>query len=640
MTNSFLTFIPSINHFCTMKQFLSVLFAGFLLLDWLYAQNYDEPVFQNMEDSLLKIMEKNKIPGVQVAITNRDSILFLGNLGLADARNNLPVTGETMFRIGSISKSFAAASIMMLVEEGKISLDDSISRIIPEIEFENKWESSDPVRIVNLLEHTSGFDDLHIMEYVTQAEGWTTQKCLDFHPDSRTSRWKPGMHMSYCNSGPVVAAYIVEKMSGQPFEEFVRDHIFNPLGMVHSDYFPSSYVAKHLAKGYTGDELKEAPYWHVLGRPSGAINSTATEMAAYVRFYLNRGRVDSVRLLDSTTIYRMEHPRTTLAAKACVTEGYGLNIATDYFKGVKVCGHNGGMNGFLAGMGYMTDLGVGYIFFMNSDGEGFSELERTILSALIPDSLVKTAADMTVKGINIDPAMSGWYRSATSRQEISAFAQKIFDVVHIRPGDTNFVYQPLFEPKYTVYPIKEHVLMFETENHNFTPLVYIKDGEGAEYLQMPCFSGNYVKTSGFRVWFDIVLAGVCLLLMASSILATLIWIPVRLIRRKPCRFVAARVLPFLAVFFLSMAVILFMQGMSGDMIENFGSITIFSSGFWLFSILFVVFTGLSLFTSFISFGRPMNRAARVHALLVTLACVVVSVYLLSEGLIGLRTWVY
>jgi hypothetical protein len=446
--------------------------------------------------------------------------------------------------------------------------------------------------------------------------------------------------MSYCNSGPVVAAYVVEKMSGQPFEEFVRECIFNPLGMVRSDYFPSSHVVQHLAKGYTGDELKEAPYWHILGRPSGAVNSTATEMAAYVRFYLNRGSVDSVRLLDTASINRMEHPRTTLAAKAGVSEGYGLNITTDYFKGVKVCGHNGGMNGFLAGMGYMTDLGVGYVFFMNTDGEGFAELERTILSALIPDSRVRTAADMAVKGIHIDPAMAGWYRSATSRQEISAFAQKIFDVVHIIPGDTNFIYQPLFEKKYIVHPIKEHVLMFETEKHNFTPLVYIKDGEKEEYLQTPCFSGNYVKTSGFCVWFSMVLAGVCLLLMATSILAALIWIPVRLIRRKSYRFTAARVFPLLAVLFLGIAVILFIQGMNGDMMENFGNITIYSLGFWLFSLLFVVFTGLSLITTVISFGRSMNRAARIHAVLVTLACVVVSVYLLSEGIIGLRTWAY
>lgn len=623
-----------------MRSFFTALIPCLLLAGSISAQHCDESVFQTLKDSLIKIMEKNKIPGVQVAITNRDSVLYMANLGLADVHDSIPVTSETMFRIGSISKSFTAASIMMLVEDGIVNLDDAIAGLIPEIEFRNRWEATDPVRIGNLLEHTSGFDDIHIIEYATQADGWTTRQCLDFHPDSRTSRWRPGMHMSYCNSGPVVAAYVVEKMTGMPLEDYVRECIFTPLGMVYSDYFPSEYVLQHLAKGYTGEDMKEAPYWHILGRPSGAINSTATEMAAYVRFYLNRGSVDSIQLLDPASIDRMEHPRTTLAAKAGVTEGYGLNIGTDYYKGVKVCGHNGGMNGFLSGMGYMPELGVGYIFSMNSDGEGFGELERTIMSALIPDSLVRTAADMAVEGTTIDPAMFGWYRSATSRQQITAFVQKILDVVHIRANDTQYLYQPLFEPTYTVYPINEHTLMFETEKHNFTPMVYIKDTDNTEYLQTPCFSGNYIKKSGFVIWFNVILTGVCLALMASSILAALIWIPVRLIRRKPFRFMVARVLPLFAVIFLGIAVILFIQGMNGDMMENFGGITIFSLGFTVFTILFVAFTGLGLLASLFSFGRPMNRAARVHAMLVTLACVVVSVYLLLEGIIGLRTWAY
>jgi hypothetical protein len=298
------------------------------------------------------------------------------------------------------------------------------------------------------------------------------------------------------------------------------------------------------------------------------------------------------------------------------------------------------MNGFLAGMGYMPDLGVGYIFFMNRDGDGFGDLERTIMSSLIPDSAVTTAAEMAVKEVTVDPAMAGWYRSANSRQQISSFAQKILDVIHIQVNDTIYLYQPLFESPYSVYPISDHTLMFETEKHNFTPIAYIKDKDGSEYVQTTSFSGNYVKTGGFWVWFDIVLSGICLVLMASSILAALVWIPLQLLGKKPYRFIPARVFPFIASLCFAVGSILLITGMNGDMMENLGNITLFSFGFYLFMILFAVFSGLAVMTSLVAFGRKMNRLARVHSLLISLACVTVTVYFLIEGIVGLRTWAY
>ncbi len=116
-------------------------------------------------------------------------------------------TGDTLFRIGSISKMFVSLSVLMLQEQGQLALDDLVRSRIPDVAFENPWEQTDPVRIVHLLEHTTGFDDLTFREYahgrlVTLKEG------LDYEPRSRKSRWRPGTRFSYCNSGPPMAAYI------------------------------------------------------------------------------------------------------------------------------------------------------------------------------------------------------------------------------------------------------------------------------------------------------------------------------------------------------------------------------------------------------------------------------------------------
>jgi hypothetical protein len=99
--------------------------------------------------------------------------------------------------------------------------------LAPEVWFDNPWESSNPVRIVNLLEHTTGWDDLHFREYAKQApDSMSLREGLDYDHHSRTSRWPPGTRMAYCNAGPAAAAYVVEKLTGQRFEDFVQQHLF------------------------------------------------------------------------------------------------------------------------------------------------------------------------------------------------------------------------------------------------------------------------------------------------------------------------------------------------------------------------------------------------------------------------------
>ncbi|MGD2216756.1 MAG: serine hydrolase domain-containing protein, partial [Gemmatimonadales bacterium] len=177
---------------------------------------------EELQQAIRRVLEQTNTPGAGVALVTRDSIVWVGGVGLADVEAERPVTGETVFRQGSISKSFVSLSVLLLQERGRLSLNGRVSELAPEIEFENRWEETAQVRLVHLLEHTSGFDDIHLTEYVSGKSSTTLREALDYHPDSRTSRWEPGTHMSYCNSGPALAAYIVEKISGQPFEDFVQ----------------------------------------------------------------------------------------------------------------------------------------------------------------------------------------------------------------------------------------------------------------------------------------------------------------------------------------------------------------------------------------------------------------------------------
>ena len=165
-----------------------------------------KPAAQSIEElrlGLENILKDTHTPGVSLAIVHKDGPEWVAGLGIADVSSHRANSPDTLFRIGSTSKAFAALSILMLAGQGKLSLDDPVHKLAPEVWFENRWESTDPIRVVHLLEHTTGWDDVHFREYAKQApDTMSLGEGLDYDHRSRTSRWPPGTRMAYCNSGP------------------------------------------------------------------------------------------------------------------------------------------------------------------------------------------------------------------------------------------------------------------------------------------------------------------------------------------------------------------------------------------------------------------------------------------------------
>ncbi len=124
-----------------------------------------------LRQQLQKVLQDTHTPGASVAIVHRDGPEWIAGLGTSNVAANQAVTEETLFRIGSVSKGFVSLSILKLVNEGKLSLNDPVHKLVPEIWFENHWEATDPARVVDLLEHTTGWDDLHLREYAKNAKG-------------------------------------------------------------------------------------------------------------------------------------------------------------------------------------------------------------------------------------------------------------------------------------------------------------------------------------------------------------------------------------------------------------------------------------------------------------------------------------
>src|SRR5580704_17427538 len=165
----------------------------------------------DLQKAMKDVVDKAHLPGAGVALVSNGELLWCGGFGKADLGSGREVTCETQFRVGSISKTFVALALLMLQEEGKINLEARLQDVAPEVPVKNGWEAEDPVRIVNLLEHTAGFDDMEASEVYTLRDPYD-YPLLDvfkrFHKPLEV-RWPPGTRMSYSNPGYGVAGYLI-----------------------------------------------------------------------------------------------------------------------------------------------------------------------------------------------------------------------------------------------------------------------------------------------------------------------------------------------------------------------------------------------------------------------------------------------
>ena len=226
-----------------MKRVLFLLFIFCHLMTPCYPSNAES--IEELQKQIEDVLKETNTPGISIAIVHKDGPEWIAGLGKADVAGNRAATAETLFRIGSTSKALASLAVLLLVEEGKLSLEDPVHKLIPEVWFENRWEETDPVRIVHLLEHTTGWDDMHFREYAKDSPAIGLPEAFNYHHKSRISRWPPGTRMAYCNSGPPVAAYIVEKITGQKFEDYVEEKLLKPIGMKSATYFQPACGSYH-----------------------------------------------------------------------------------------------------------------------------------------------------------------------------------------------------------------------------------------------------------------------------------------------------------------------------------------------------------------------------------------------------------
>lgn len=592
---------------------------------------------EELEERLASIVADNDLVGVSLALADRDGVYWRGAYGYSDLDNGTEMTVDTPLRAGSISKSVTSLLAMQAVEDGLISLDDLVTDLVPHIAISNHFAETDPVRLVHLLEHTAGWDDIHMKEYGNFPESVTLRQGLIDHPNSRTSRWAPGRFMSYANAGPAVAGHVLETLHDEEFESLAQTGVFQPLGMSSATFGQSPSDFEQISRSYTDPDTPYPPT-RIYAGPSGSMAVTAGDLAQLGRLYLNRGRVGDVQLLSEASIDRIERPMTTLAARQGVQTGYGLGNFTSQHDGALYHGHNGAIDGFVAELGYRIDAGETFVILQNTpDGSAITAIRRELVGWIharhpAPEPLA------AIDGVDLE-AYAGWYRQITPRNAMFTPLGNVADNVFVRVEDDHLVVSSDFgQTDAHLYPVGSH--QFAREGNSVPSLSFTEVG-GELYLGIP-LAGTYAPDSQLAVMTPALLFAALVLAAVLIIVFFLIWGIGRLAgafrTSNRWRVWTWPILGFLALLTLFVALIGTLSGGLSGMVTAFSgpspaALTIMAS-----SIAAAVFSLLAIWSLVRS--PDVSWGARIPAGLVTLIVAGFSTWLAMVGWIGIRVWDY
>ena len=348
---------------------------------------------EKFESFLLEKMSKTKIPSVAVSIIKDDEMVYSRGFGFKDIESGLPATPRTLYGIGSITKSFTALAIMQLEEKDLLSVEDPIDKYIP-FSIEPFGEK---VRIWHLLTHTSGIPSLayavaYIRGRLGLSECWlplsTAEDILSFM--SKCRDWvaaKPGEKFFYLNEGYALLGYIIEKVSGLKYEDYVKKNILEPLGMKRSFFGKDEVesdpdVATFYVVDKSGNHVpKKFPYGIT---SDGGLISNTIDMCHYLSMFINQGKYDGREIVSPDKIGEMEKPRIKVpyVLLGGETYGYGLIITPD-IHGHKLVWHSGSVLVTTGFAGYIRDKKLGVVVLANSSGYSLSKLGVYALSLLL-----------------------------------------------------------------------------------------------------------------------------------------------------------------------------------------------------------------------------------------------------------------
>lgn len=620
----------------------NIYFLILLIPYWIFGQSFEHNILSQKLDSM---QIAYSITGMQVVIVNKDSIQFIENYGNR-VMSEQPITDESIFNVASITKTFTALGIMLLVEEGKINLEDKLKDIAPEIEFNNSWRETHPLQLVHLLEHTTGWRDVVLGGLATDRSNMSILEQANDQPKSRYCNYPPGQYHSYQNTNYSVAGYVIEKVSGIPYEDFIQQRILTPLGMEKSSLYPNDpYFAEHLAIDL-GDK---GPYRLIVDKPAAALFTSANEMSAYLRMYLNQGLLDSTRIAQASTIERMYTPSTSLASKAGNKLGYGLGINVEEWKGIKLFLHRGDQPYFTSLMVVLPQLEKAFFIGTNTTNRAVFPIAMEIMEVLKGMGLQEDVEH----NISAEDDLLGFYRpinTANNIGTIAFFMSYIFTPIEIGKGEEGIYYKNYLSPQVRqVFKDGDNLFYFNSKR-GLKNWVFKGENWKGESVLVDVASGlTFKKSSEFFVWGGFILFLFCVLFILSLPIITFFrWVWKYLFKKKVSFQWSLRMglMAFLCLLIFITIMLLFSPESTTTIFEDWaaikrlGSISWVSLSLYVLSLLFGLFSLGTVVLVFKNIKTLSSGGLKFYTLAVGLSLIVASIYLLNFGYIGFMSWNY
>ena len=338
------------------------LFVALLLLlaGPLAAQDGSSALLGRIDSIVTAELARTLTPGAAVAVEHHGRLLMARGFGLENVETNSRTSAETVFRIGSITKQFTSTAVMQLVEQGKIGLDDEMTKYLPDYPTQGNR-----VTIRHLLTHTSG-----IKSYTGLGpKFWNEWGRLDMSNDQMLALFKdipfdfkPGEKYAYNNSAFFLLGVIIEKVSGMPYRQYIAEKVFQPLGLASTSYCDDRAIVPHRASGYEaqgGKVSNSAPISLNTPGAAGALCSTVLDLVRWQHAF------DDARLISAAS---RDQIRTSATLNDGKPTNYGFGLGVRQFEGHRSFVHSGGINGFASWLARYPDDDLTVTVLTNSGG--------------------------------------------------------------------------------------------------------------------------------------------------------------------------------------------------------------------------------------------------------------------------------
>ncbi|MBU7026032.1 MAG: serine hydrolase [Theionarchaea archaeon] len=344
---------------------------------------------EKFETVITTAMAQAHVPGMSIAAVKDNHVVYAQGFGARNLKDNLPATPDTLYGIGSCTKSFTALAVMQLVEQGKVNVTDPVSNYVP---FSLGTEEN-PITIHHLLTHSSGIPNLGIAEILIPRlageeehyipMGSSTDLLIHINGAKKEVVTPPGKRFFYFNGGYTLLAEIIERVSGQPYEDYVTQKILTPLKMERSTFLKENYqkdsdaMTSYFVQEKEGTvEITPAdhPFHKFIYGPGGLLSSVK-ELTHYLTFNMNDGVYEGVQVVDASLLKDMHKPHIErdpgLFGKSAY--GYGWGITED-FLGHTLVNHGGSTGMSSAYISFVPDLNIGVVMACNMGGAPALEL--------------------------------------------------------------------------------------------------------------------------------------------------------------------------------------------------------------------------------------------------------------------------